>query len=91
MSEPIQSGGEAVPIPKPMSRQQRWAAKNPLAKWAHAAVQSAIRRGLIERKPCEVCGDPNSDGHHADYHQPLKLRWLCRKHHKQEHASSIND
>lgn len=68
------------------ARQARWRSRNPLKVWAHSALQSALRRGLIERKPCEVCGDPNSEGHHDDYQKPMVVRWLCRRHHKAEHA-----
>ncbi|MCV2871590.1 hypothetical protein OEZ71_04705 [Defluviimonas sp. WL0050] len=69
-----------------MTPQQKWRERNPKADWAHAATRSAINRGLIERKPCEVCGDPETDAHHPDYDRPLTVRFLCRKHHKQEHS-----
>jgi hypothetical protein len=65
--------------------QARWREKDPLARWAHVAVASALKRKLITRQPCEVCGDPATDSHHEDYLQPLKVRWLCRRHHKAEH------
>ena len=65
--------------------QARWASRNPKAVWAHAALRSALRRGLIQRGPCEVCGASEVDGHHDDYDQPMRVRWLCRKHHKAAH------
>lgn len=68
------------------SRQARWRARNPKARWAHVCLDSAIRRGLIERQPCEVCGAEPADGHHDDYDRPMAVRWLCRKHHKAEDA-----
>lgn len=52
---------------------------------ARAAVNHAVARGKMERKPCEVCGDPKSDGHHDDYAKPLDVRWLCRPHHMEVH------
>lgn len=66
--------------------QRRWRERNRLADWAHNATRSAIRRGLIERLPCAVCGAEKSEAHHPDYLDPLKVTWLCRAHHKAEHA-----
>ena len=69
-------------------RQARWRSRNPKKVWAHACLQSAIRRGLIERRPCEICGNPQTDGHHDDYDKPMRVRWLCRAHHKALHAKA---
>jgi len=52
---------------------------------ARRMVHDAIRRGLIQRQPCAVCGDPKSEGHHNDYSKPLDVIWLCRKHHREIH------
>lgn len=46
-------------------------------------LRRAVRRGLVIKKPCEVCGDFRSQGHHDDYTKPLEVRWLCPKHHHQ--------
>lgn len=48
------------------------------ARWA---VQEAIRKGTLTRQPCEVCGATKVDAHHEDHRQPLRVRWLCRRHH----------
>ncbi len=48
----------------------------------------AVESGKIKRLPCEVCGDVKSHGHHIDYSQPLNVRWLCHKHHKEAHRLS---
>jgi hypothetical protein len=71
-----------------LSRQEKWRAKNPQAVWAHAATRSAIRRGLVVKQPCEVCGAPDTDAHHDDYDRPLMVRWLCRLHHGRAHAEA---
>jgi len=42
---------------------------------------SSIKSGKITRKPCEVCGDQKSEGHHEDYNKPYDVVWLCRLHH----------
>lgn len=39
-----------------------------------------LRRGLLVRQPCEVCGG-EAEMHHDDYDKPLDVRWLCRDHH----------
>lgn len=85
MTEPIQSAGEALPDDKPMSSQAKWNAAHPKEMWAHQALRSAIGRGLIERQPCEVCGEAKTDAHHDDYDRPLLIRWLCRLHHRAVH------
>lgn len=47
----------------------------------------ALNTGKLERLSCEICGDKKSEGHHEDYSLPLKVRWLCRKHHGEWHRS----
>ncbi|RWN28904.1 MAG: hypothetical protein EOR95_22960 [Mesorhizobium sp.] len=66
--------------------QARWNNAHPLERWAHSALRSALRKGLVVRGECEVCGAPETDGHHHDYDRPLAVRWLCRLHHRREHA-----
>jgi hypothetical protein len=51
-------------------------------------VARAIRKGELVRLPCEVCGDLKSEAHHDDYADALKVRWLCRKHHKEHHRKA---
>lgn len=57
------------------------------AQPARQALSNAVRRGELIRRPCEVCGDPKSEGHHDDYAKLLDVRWLCRTHHRQHHAA----
>lgn len=68
--------------------QMKWNDTHPLELLAHQYVRSALRRGLLVRGPCEICGEPQTDAHHDDYEQPRKVRWLCRRHHQQHHAQS---
>lgn len=78
--------------PQPVSPQLRWDRANPKAKWAHRALASALRAGLVERLPCEDCGAVHGEdgavihGHHDDYDKPMAVRWLCQLHHRQHHA-----
>lgn len=60
-------------------------ARSPEKAIARNAVANAIRDGRLVRLPCEVCGSPNSEGHHPDYSKPLDVVWLCRAHHRLEH------
>ncbi len=37
------------------------------------------------RKPCECCGNLNSQKHHPDYSNMMKVEYLCWKHHLEKH------
>ena len=52
---------------------------------ARQMVRLALRNGLLEKDVCSICGIDKVDAHHEDYTQPLKVVWLCRKHHLQLH------
>uniref|UniRef100_A0A6M3Y5N4 Uncharacterized protein n=1 Tax=viral metagenome TaxID=1070528 RepID=A0A6M3Y5N4_9ZZZZ len=49
----------------------------------------AVKKGLLKRKPCIICGDLNAIRHHADYSRPLYVTWLCRIHHAEVHIGRI--
>ncbi|WP_126974643.1 hypothetical protein [Frigidibacter oleivorans] len=68
-----------------ITRQRRWRNENPARYRAHLDVQSALRRGLIQKQPCEVCGAAKVDAHH-DRYDSLAVRWLCRRHHARLHS-----
>jgi lysozyme len=44
-----------------------------------------IRRGLLIKQPCEVCGSLIVEAHHDDYEKPYDITWLCKKHHQEHH------
>ena len=52
---------------------------------AHRLLNYAVRTGKITKKPCEVCGDKRTQGHHDNYEAVYDVRWLCSKHHRQHH------
>jgi hypothetical protein len=95
LREDIQSSNGNDRIKTPRKRQAadtpqgRWKAANQWAVWCHSALHAAIRRGLVERKPCRICGEPKTDGHHRDYQKPADVDWLCRKHHKLVHRRAL--
>lgn len=69
-----------------ISRQAQWRRRFPARYAAHLAVWVALRRGDLHRQPCEICGSTeNIDAHHPDYSKPLKVKWLCRRHHVAVH------
>jgi hypothetical protein len=51
---------------------------------ARAYSKELLKRGKIERKPCEICGSV-AQMHHDDYSKPAQVRWLCRPHHLEWH------
>lgn len=60
--------------------------KNSIKASASRQLANALRRGALERQPCETCGAEKTDAHHDDYSKPLSVRWLCRSHHNKWHA-----
>ena len=52
-------------------------------------VQHAIKAGRLVRASCQVCGDPDTHGHHHRGYAPehvLDVVWLCPKHHTEAHG-----
>jgi hypothetical protein len=43
-----------------------------------------ITKKVLTRQPCEKCGG-KSEIHHIGYSDPTKIKWLCKKHHLEEH------
>lgn len=78
-----------------ISPQLKWNKAHPLERWAHAALRSALKKGLIEMEPCIECGNEKAEAHHADHRLPLHVQWLCRRCHKLEHkrlkGGNVND
>ena len=52
---------------------------------AREQTKYAIKAGRLVRQPCEICGSEHVQAHHDDYSQPLKVRWLCTRHHADYH------
>lgn len=64
---------------------KKYKTKYPERYRAQLIFKAALKSGKIKRQPCEICGDPNSQGHHEDYDKPLDVLWRCDKHHKKLH------
>jgi hypothetical protein len=52
---------------------------------ARSQINNAIRAGRVSRGTCVLLG-PECEGmieaHHDDYSQPLRVFWLCHRHHR---------
>jgi hypothetical protein len=47
-----------------------------------------IKKGLLVKQPCEVCGViERVEAHHDDYTKPMDVRWFCGQHHKDHHRN----
>lgn len=69
----------------------RWAVRYALTKEKYRdkeMIMNAIKKGIIQRRPCIKCSNPNSQGHHPDYSKPLEVVWLCQLHHSEEHKKT---
>lgn len=63
-----------------------WESRNKLASHCHWIVKRAIKKGILIRKPCEVCNTlKNIRAHHNNYYKPLEVMWLCELHHREQH------
>ncbi len=65
--------------------------ENPDKVAARMAIKNALRRGDIEREPCEECGQPDAHAHHDDYSRHMDVRWLCPTHHNRLHAEERSE
>jgi len=63
--------------------------KNRVKLIARNLVASALKKGRLYKKPCEVCGSQKVEAHHTDYSKPLDVTWLCFTHHRQAHEQLI--
>jgi len=64
--------------------------RNPEKCRAHLLVYRALKAGNSSRRPCEECGNENSEAHHDDYTKPLEVIWLCRGCHQRLHARLVS-
>lgn len=69
-----------------MSYKQRYTHPDQAA--AQSAIAYSIKKGSMIPLCCEICGDPNTEGHHYNYSHVFRIQWLCRKHHYQ--ANRLN-
>ena len=58
---------------------------------AHNKVYYYLKKGIIKKQNCCVCGDINSKAHHEDYSKPLEVVWYCEIHHRARHNQINNE
>jgi hypothetical protein len=46
-------------------------------------------RGHLVKENCNVCGSEDTEMHHENYDEPLKVKWLCRKCHLNVHQAGL--
>lgn len=51
-----------------------------------ASSKYMVIKGIINKKPCEKCGNEKSEMHHEDYSKPKEVTWLCRECHVDLHT-----
>jgi len=51
-------------------------------------LRAAVARGEIQKLPCNVCGNTNSQAHHEDYSKPYDVIWFCHQHHIENHKQT---
>ena len=71
---------------------RKWLNANQDKRAAHVILGNAVRDGRIEKpESCYECGvtECRIHGHHEDYAQPLEVRWVCSKCHRQVHEGLI--
>lgn len=70
---------------KDMEWERKWGIEKIKIK-ARKKIFKMAKKGRIKRGECEVCGEKERiHAHHPDYQKPLEIKWLCAKHHKEEH------
>jgi hypothetical protein len=69
-----------------IEKNKRQAEKHPEKINARIKTRAAIKKGVLTRQPCKVCGNPKVEAHHDDYSKPFDVRWLCHKHHREVHG-----
>jgi hypothetical protein len=61
-------------------------------QWCRNATHKAIKKGMIEKKPCKICGDLNNiEIHHYNYDDPNDIVFFCKKHHREYHKEYVNN
>jgi len=69
----------------------RYKKKHPERTRAHEIIHDKVRRGKLQCGRCDICGQPDAEGHHPDYNKPDKVIWLCKLHHTRLHYEATTN
>lgn len=61
--------------------------KYPEKVQARIKARYAIKKGILIKQPCLLCGNSvKVEAHHEEYTKQLDVKWLCVKHHNFRHS-----
>jgi len=66
-----------------------WRNSNPEKVKAQQLLQYAVKKNVIQKEHCKVCGNNKTVAHHVDYSRPLNVIWLCQQCHKNVHFGNL--
>ena len=55
---------------------------------ANVAIARLVKKGVIKKMPCEICGFEKTEAHHPDYSRLIEIVWLCQSHHYKANRES---
>ena len=66
--------------------------KDPLSvlrKKTRRKTKDLLKKGIIQKQQCVVCGKHDVIAHHEDYSRPNDVIWICEEHHIKYHDAKI--
>jgi hypothetical protein len=57
--------------------------------WCRAATAKLVRQRKLKKQPCEDCDARQTLVHHIDYSDPERIKWLCKRHKREESMSAL--
>ncbi len=60
-----------------------------LRKRTRRKTNDLLKKGIIQKQTCVVCGKHDVIAHHEDYSRPNDVIWICEKHHAKYHDGKI--
>jgi hypothetical protein len=64
----------------------KWWINHPAMNAIRDETRRLIKKGIIRKSRCYVCGKENAHIHHVKYSTADNILWLCAKHHRSLHG-----